>query len=133
MDRVSDAVQVRKPADYIFRTAINVAKDRKRSDGRLLTSSEVDALIDVPDESPDAFAIVSDRFELNEFGKALAELSERRRDVFVAAHVEQLPHEEIAKKFGINARTVAFDLQHAMEHLSRRLGRKVIRKFGPKA
>ena len=133
MDLVSDAVYVKKPADYIFRAAINVAKDRKRSEGRLLSASEIDAIIDVPDESPDSFAVVADRFELSEFNKALAELSERRRGVFVAAHIELLPHEEIAKRFGINARTVAFDLQHAMEHLSRRLGRKVIRKYGPKA
>lgn len=132
MDRVSDAVTVRSPIDYIFRAAINVAKDRRKADSRLLSANEIAAIVDIPDESPDSFAIVSDRLEFDEFGKALSELSERRREVFLAAHVEQTPHEEIAKRFGINARTVAFDLQHAMEHLSRRLGRKVVRRFGPR-
>jgi RNA polymerase sigma-70 factor (ECF subfamily) len=133
MDRVSDSAPVRSPADYIFRAAINVAKDRRKGDSRLLSANEIAAIVDIPDESPDSFAIVSDRLEFDEFSKALSELSDRRRRVFIAAHIEQLPHDEIAKQFGINARTVAFDLQHAMEHLSRRLGRKVIRKFGPKA
>jgi RNA polymerase sigma-70 factor, ECF subfamily len=132
MDRVSDTVPVRSPADYIFRTAINVAKDRRKSDSRLLSASEIAAIVDIPDDGPNAFEIVADRLEFDEFGKALSELSERRRQVFIAAHIEQIPHDEIAKRFGINARTVAFDLQHAMEHLSLRLGRKVFRRFGPK-
>jgi RNA polymerase sigma-70 factor (ECF subfamily) len=132
IDRVSESTPVRSPADYIFRTAINVAKDRKKSDRRLLSANEIAAITDIPDETPDSFAIVSNRLEFDEFSKALSELSTRRRQVFIAAHVEQVPHEEIAKRFGINARTVAFDLQHAMEHLSHRLGRKVVRKFGPK-
>lgn len=132
IDRVSDAVNVRSPADYLFRAAINAAKDRRKSDSRLLSSNEIAAIIDIPDERPDPFTIVADRLELEDFSDALAELSDRRRQVFIAAHVENLTHEEIAQRFGINARTVAFDLQHALEHLGRRLGRKVLRKFGPK-
>jgi RNA polymerase sigma-70 factor (ECF subfamily) len=132
MERVSDAMSVRSPVDYIFRTAINVAKDRRKSDNRLLSANEIAAIVDIPDDGPNAFEIVADRAEFDEFGKALSELSERRRQVFIAAHIEQIPHDEIAKRFGINARTVAFDLQHAMEHLSQRLGRKVVRRFGPK-
>jgi len=50
----------------------------------------------------------------------------------VAAHIEQLAHSEIAARFGINVRTVEFDLQHVMEHLARRLQRKVVRRFGPR-
>jgi RNA polymerase sigma-70 factor (ECF subfamily) len=132
IDRVSDGVPVQSPVDYIFRSAINVAKDRRKSDSRLLKAAEIAAIIDIPDDRPDAFAIVSDRADLNEFGKALSELSDRRRQVFLAAHVEQVSHEEIAKRFGINVRTVAFDLQYSMQHLAHRLGRKVIRRFGPR-
>jgi RNA polymerase sigma-70 factor (ECF subfamily) len=59
-------------------------------------------------------------------------LPARRRNVFVAAHIEHLAHSEIANRFGINVRTVEFDLQHVMEYLARRLGRKVVRRFGPR-
>lgn len=133
VDRVSETVSVHSPADYLFRTAINVAKDRRKSDARLLSAAEIAAITDIPDERPDPSMIVEGRLELKDLEKALAELPDRRRQVFIAAHIEQLPHCEIADRFGINVRTVEFDLQHAMEHLSRRMGRKVIRRFGPRA
>ncbi len=132
VEQVSDAVSVRSPTDYLFRTAINVAKDKRKRDSRLLSSAEIAVICAIPDDGPDPSAITESRFELKELDKALSELPERRREVFIAAHVEQIPHSEIAARFGINARTVEFDLQHAIEHLSRRLGRKVVRRFGPR-
>ncbi len=133
MDRVSDSVAVQSAASYIFRMAINIAKDRRRKDSRHLNNAEIAAIMDIPDDAPDAFEIVSNRHEFEAFGKSLSELSDRRRAVFLAVHVENASHQEIAKRFDINVRTVAFDLQHTMEHLSRRLGRKAIRRFGPRA
>ncbi|WP_454629740.1 RNA polymerase sigma factor [Bradyrhizobium cenepequi] len=132
VDRVSDAVPIHSPVDYLFRTALNVAKDRRKSDRHLLNSAEIAAIMDVPDDRPDPAMVVEARIELTEFQKALAELPARRRDVFIAAHLDHLPHREIATRFGINVRTVDFDLQHAMEHLSRRLGRSVLRRLGPR-
>jgi RNA polymerase sigma-70 factor (ECF subfamily) len=132
VDRVSEAVTVHSPADYIFRTAINVAKDRRRSDAHLLSAAEIAAITDIPDESPDPSVIAGARLELKELDRVLMELPARRRQVFIAAHIEQLPHDQIATRFGINVRTVEFDLQHTMEHLSLRLGRKVTRRFGPR-
>lgn len=132
VERVPDAASVHSPADYLFRTAINVAKDRRRSQARLLSASEIAAITDIPDETPDPSIVVDARLELKALERALAELPARRRDVFIAAHVEQLPHDQIARRFGINVRTVEFDLQHAIEHLSRRLGRPVIRRYGPR-
>lgn len=132
MDRVSDAVSIRSAASYILRMAINVAEDRRRSDSRLLGDAEIEAILDVPDDAPDVFSIVADRHEFDAFSKALLELSDRRREVFMAVHIDHLSHQEIALRLGVTTRTVAFDLQHAMEHLSRRLGRKVVRRFGPR-
>ncbi|MGY3603722.1 MULTISPECIES: RNA polymerase sigma factor [unclassified Bradyrhizobium] len=133
VDRVSDAVPIHSPVDYLFRTALNVAKDRRKSDRHLLNASEIAAIMDViPDDRPDPAMVTESRIELTEFQKALAELPARRRDVFIAAHLDHQPHREIADRFGINVRTVDFDLQHAMEHLSRRLGRTVLRRLGPR-
>lgn len=132
VERVTDSVQLRSPLDYLFRTALNVAKDRRKKDRHLLSAAEIDAIMEIPDDQPDPSMVVESRIELKAFEKAIGELSPRRRDVFVCAHVDQLPHREIAARFGINVRTVEFDLQYAMEHLSRRLGRKVLRRFGPR-
>jgi RNA polymerase sigma factor (sigma-70 family) len=131
-DRVSDAVSVRSPADYLFRIAINVARDRRKRDSRLLSETDIAAIMDIPDAGPDPSMVVESRNEFEAFEKALAELPERRRKVFLSAHLEQLPHREIARRFGINVRTVEFDLQYAMEHLGRRLERQVTRRFGPR-
>ncbi len=133
IERVSEAMPINSPADYLFRIAINVAKDRRKGDSRLLNAAEISAICDIADEGPDPLEVLESRLELEELGKALAELTDRRRSVFAAAHVEQVPHSLIAKRLGINVRTVEFDLQHVMEHLSRRLGRQVIRRFGPKS
>ncbi|MGJ4895377.1 MULTISPECIES: RNA polymerase sigma factor [unclassified Bradyrhizobium] len=132
-DRVSDAIPVRSPVDYLFRMALNLAKDHRKSERRLLNASEIEAIMALPDERPGPAAEVEARFELEQFEKALAELPPRKRDVFICAHLELMPHREIAQRFSINVRTVEFDLQHAMEHLGRRLGRKVVRRFGPRA
>jgi RNA polymerase sigma-70 factor (ECF subfamily) len=126
-------VSVRSPADYLFRIAVNVARDRRKRDSRLLGEAEIAGIMDIPDEGPDPSMVVESRSEFEEFEKALAELPDRRRKVFLAAHLEQLPHRDIAQRFGVNVRTVEFDLQYAMEHLSRRLGRQVTRRFGPRA
>lgn len=132
VERVSEEVTVHSPVDYLFRVAINIARDRRKSDGRLLSASEIAAIMDIPDERPDPSTVAEGRIEVGELEKALAQLPARRREVFVCAHLEQLPHNEIASRFGVNVRTVEFDLRHALEFLSRRLGRKVIRRFGPR-
>jgi RNA polymerase sigma-70 factor, ECF subfamily len=128
VDRVSEAVTVHSPADYLVRVAINVARDRRKSDRRLLGTSEIAAIMDIPDDNPDPSAVVESRIEVGELEKALAQLPPRRREVFVSAHLEHLSHSDIAARFGINVRTVEFDLRYALEHL----GRKVIRRFGPR-
>lgn len=133
VDRVPDAVELKSPLDYLFRTALNVAKDRRKGDKHLLSAAEIDAIMDLADEGPDPSVVAQSRIELQEFQNALAELPPRQRDVFVAAHLEHSPHRDIAQRLGINVRTVDFDLQHAMEHLSQRLGRKILRRFGPRA
>jgi hypothetical protein len=52
LDRVTDAMSVRSPADYIFRTAISNAKDRQVQNYHV-SASEIDALLGVCDEEPD--------------------------------------------------------------------------------
>jgi len=135
VERVSENTSVHSPGDYLFRTAINVARDRQRSDSRRarLSADDIAAICDIPDESPDPSVALECRLEIEALDKALRELPVRRRAVFMAANIEQISHSEIAKRFGVNARTVEFDLRHALEHLSRRLGRKLVRRFGPRS
>lgn len=133
IDGVSEAVSLRSPREYLHRTAVNIVKDRRKSDRHLLSVADIASVCDLHDQSPDPSTTVEARLELRELDKALRELPERRRRVFMAAHIEQVTHAEIAVRFGINIRTVELDLRHTLEHLSRRVGRKITRRFGPRS
>jgi RNA polymerase sigma-70 factor (ECF subfamily) len=67
LDRVTDAVTVHSPADYIFRTAINVAKDRQKAQRYRVTASEIDLLLDVSDETPDPARVAEARSEIEAY------------------------------------------------------------------
>jgi RNA polymerase sigma-70 factor (ECF subfamily) len=133
LDRVSDAVAVRSPKAYLFRTAINVARDRRRAGSYRISAAEVDALLDVVDEAPDPARVVEARSEVEALKQALTELTPRQRHIFLAAVVEELPHREIAKRLGIHVRTVQLDLTQALKYCAGRLKRKLTRRFGPGA
>jgi RNA polymerase sigma-70 factor (ECF subfamily) len=130
VDQVSNAVPVQRPRDFLFRIAVNIAIDRRRAERRLLTSGEVDALVQVADDAPDPARIVEAREELRRLEAALAELPSRRRAIFHAALVKKIPDREIARQLGVNVRTVEMDLKRALQHCAARLGRKLFRRGG---
>ena len=51
LEGVPESTDVRSPADYIFRTAINVAKNSRKAQSYRVSAAEIDALIAVSDES----------------------------------------------------------------------------------
>jgi len=132
LDRATETTEVKSPKAYLFRIAINVARDRMRARRHRVSTSEIDDLLDVVDEAPDPSRVVEARLEVEALKDALMELSPRQRQIFLAAVVEELPHREIAKRLGINARTVQIDLTHALKFCAVRLKRKLIRRFGPR-
>lgn len=120
---------VRSPKAYLFRIAVNIASDRRRAESRRLTADEVDSLLDLPDDQPDAERVIEGRSEIMLLRRAIAELPERRRRVLLWSRVDGLPHREIAKRIGVTVRTVETDLKQALEHCAQRLQRRVPPKF----
>ncbi len=112
---------VRNPISYLFRIATNIAVDRQRTDARRLLATEIEALLDLPDDTPDPARIVEARSELEALERALAEMPERRRAIFKAALLDKVPRREIAKRFGVSIRTVDTEIQRALEYGARRL------------
>lgn len=115
--------EVRSPKAYLFRIALNIAADRRRAEKRRLTSDEVDALLDIPDDRPDAARVIEDRSEVNLLRHAIAELPERRRRVLTLSRIDGMPNREIAVLLGVTVRTVETDLKQAVEHCADRLKR----------
>jgi RNA polymerase sigma-70 factor (ECF subfamily) len=130
LEGIREIGPVRSPKGYLFRIALNIANDRRRAESRRLTVDEVDRLLDIPDDRPDAARVMEDRSEVEMLRRAIAELPERRRKVLVLARVEGVPNREIAERLGVTVRTVEIDLKQAVEHCAERLKRRLPDKFG---
>lgn len=130
LDRVTDAVPVRSPADYLFRIAINVAKDRQRARTYRISVTEVDALLDVCDDQPDAARVVEARSEIAAFKCALAELPDRPRRVLEGISIEGATAQDVAARLQVSLRTVENDLSLALRHCATALGRRMVRRPG---
>ena len=130
VEQMQNPPVVNSPKDYLFRIALNVATDRRRIEKRLLSLEAVEALLEIPDVSPDAAAVFEGRQDIEALDHALAELPDRTRQVFVAAVVRNMPDHEIAEKLDVSVRTVEIDLRTALKHCALRLGRTLVRRAG---
>ncbi|HXH42641.1 MAG TPA: RNA polymerase sigma factor [Bradyrhizobium sp.] len=130
--RGGDVGLVQNAENYLFRIALNVAADRREAESRRLSQVEVHAVLHVADDALDPERIAEAHSEFTALERALAELTPRRRDIFILARVEEMPHDEIARRFRISPRMVEKELSRALDHCAARLERNVVRRFGPR-
>lgn len=114
-------IAVRQPESYLYRMALNVAVDRHRADIRWFDKVELEALLRSDDDQLDPEHIVAMKSEMAALERVLAELPARRRAVFMAALVEELPYRDIAKRFGISLRSVEREMGRAFDHCGKHL------------
>lgn len=111
--------------EYLFETASNVAADYHRHWARSRRAGHHDEYNDeihaIEDFSPDR--IHEGREELAALYKALLELPERSRVIFVLFRFERMQKAEIAKRVGLSLSAVEKSLVRATDHLCDRLGR----------
>lgn len=116
---------VANPLSYLRRMAANLAVDHRRSpERRLLDAADVHDLLDLAADAPSPEDIAAAREEMAALRRALDELPERRRAMFVAARVQDMPHKAIAARHGVSVRTVESEVARALEHCAKRLGRR---------
>jgi RNA polymerase sigma-70 factor, ECF subfamily len=130
LERVSSTIEVHSPADYIFRTAVNIAKNNKKAQSRRVSAAEVEALIDLLDESPDPGRIVEARSDIEAFKRALTRLPERPREVLRLLSLEGKTVQETATILNVSVRTVQMDLQTATKHCALSLDRPLLQRLG---
>jgi RNA polymerase sigma factor (sigma-70 family) len=123
---------VHNPKAYLYRVALNVATDRRRVDKSWLGKAELEALFQRAQDDLDPARIAEARAELYALAQALEGLSPRRRAIFVAARLEQLPHKAIAERQGVTVRVVDRELKAALDHFSKVLNKKSIPRRGPR-
>jgi RNA polymerase sigma-70 factor (ECF subfamily) len=110
-----------------------MAAGLKRSDARHASRVEIEAAINFAEQAAGPDQIVEGRFDLEMLERAIQELPARRRAILLAARIHEMPIQTIADSFGLSRRSVEMELKRAIEYCAGRLGRQVIRRFGPKA
>jgi RNA polymerase sigma-70 factor (ECF subfamily) len=117
LSRTESIGAVQSPRSYLFRIALNVAEDRRRMERRQRISAiEIESLLELPDHAPTPEQAILGRSDLVAFQTIVDELPERRRVIFLAARVGNVPRQEIADRLGISRQLVAKELRLALEH-----------------
>lgn len=89
LERGGEISSVQSPDSYLFRVAVNIARDHLRAENRRLTTTEVEVLLNIADEAPDAEQILESRSDLEALKMVMAELPARQRAILVAARLEK--------------------------------------------
>jgi RNA polymerase sigma factor (sigma-70 family) len=121
LERGGELSGVRSADTFLYSIAINIALDRVRAEARRLTTSEIETLLDIPDETPDAERTVAARSELEALAAIIGELPVRQQAILLAARVDGLPRQEIADRFEVSVRFVQRELQQAQDYCAARL------------
>jgi RNA polymerase sigma-70 factor (ECF subfamily) len=112
---------ISSPANYLFRIALNIARDRLMSERRYLTAVQIEQMLDLADNSADPGSLAEARSELQLVERLIAELPTRQREILVAIRLDGLPQREIARRLGISLSLVEKELKLAHEYcLTRR-------------
>lgn len=121
LGHVNEAAVIERPKSYLYRMALNAAVDRHRADVRWFDKANLESLLRAEDDQLDPEYIVSMRSEMAALERVLAELPARRRAIFIAALLEELPYRDIARRFGISLRSVEREMSRAFDHCGKRI------------
>ncbi|MEE7455856.1 RNA polymerase subunit sigma-24 [Methylorubrum populi] len=122
----TDPHSVRNDKAFLFQVASNLAADHGRESrrrSRLLTGDEIDAILDIPDDTARPADAAQARLEGQSLARALAEMPPRRADAFRLSRLEGLSHQAIAARLGVSVRTIEAEIRMALDHCAERLGR----------
>lgn len=113
---------VRHPVPYLYRMAINLAKNRRRHE-TFLKAVPTERIDEIPDQAPSPERIAGDHLEMERALAALEALPAQRREIFLARWRDDKLLTEIAGDFGLHKRTVQKELTRAEQYLRSALGR----------
>lgn len=130
LDNVPDTTEVQSPPHYLFRAAVNVAKNRHKAGSYRVSPAEIDAEFKIADTAPTPAQIAEERSDFEAFERALRELPERQRRVLQLVALDGKSAQEAAAQLGITVRTLTSDYTQALEHCATSIGRPVVRRIG---
>lgn len=132
LDKMSPADPIDRPYPYILRTAYNLGLRYRQRTNRIPTVDDARSALGLVDEAPDPARVWEGRAELEMLKQAMKELTPRRQHILLASRLDGIPLHEIAAHHGISRRMAERELKDALNHCAARLGRKIVRRFGPR-
>jgi RNA polymerase sigma-70 factor (ECF subfamily) len=124
--RAAPAAVLRDPRAYLYRTALNLLTDQRRSaarDAAVAAPPGPDMLEALPDPAPSPERHALSREELEVLRRAIDTLPERRREIFLMHKLDNLGYAEIAERLGIAKNTVEVQMVRALAHCRQALDR----------
>src|SRR5690606_21094793 len=117
-----DGDEMRHADAYVFQMAANLLRDRARRLGvRAAAAPSLAASENSVEEiSPERVLLGKQRLAALE--RALGELPERTRTIFVLHRFEEYKYSEIARRLGVSVSSVEKHMMEAMRHLRARTG-----------
>jgi RNA polymerase sigma-70 factor (ECF subfamily) len=123
LSQLEDVTAVAKPDHYLFATASNALKDRARRAETRRVAAHVpfeESEHGGSDFAPDR--VLAGKETLERVKKALLDLPERTRDIFVLRAFEEQRMAVIAQSLGISRRAAEKHYVRAMKHLTEVIG-----------
>jgi RNA polymerase sigma factor (sigma-70 family) len=121
LERGGELTTVRNLDTYLYTMAVNIAREIRRTENRRLTTSEIETLLEIVDEAPDAARTVEAHAELEVLAAIIEELPTRQQAILLAARLDGMPRRDIAQRFGVSVRFVQRELQEAHDYCAARL------------
>jgi RNA polymerase sigma-70 factor (ECF subfamily) len=123
LSRLDPATEIHNIEAFIFRTAVNLLRDRAR---RAHAHVEVTELLPTDPEpaagEPTPERVLEAKVELKRVMDALGALSEKTRHIFILRRLEQMSCADIASFYGISVSAVEQHITRALAHLARTVG-----------
>lgn len=105
--------QVQHPHSYLVTSALHTAIDQLRSDARWVSTAEIDALFELPDQQPGPEEQLEAKQQLQQLMQALEALPARQCALLIDARVHGLSSAELAQKWNISASMVRREIRQA--------------------
>ena len=124
LQQVPQVETLESPRGYLFRTAINLARDTKRQRRRrndMSNGSDAGTAEDVPSEAPTAYQVLKGEQELAIIRLAIAELNPTCRQVFILHRFGNATYGQIAERLGVSVSMIEKHVSAALAHLKSRL------------
>lgn len=124
LQQVPEVETLESPRGYLFRTAINLARDTKRQRRRrhdMSNGSDASSADEVPSDAPTAYQVLKGEQELAIIRRAITELNPTCRQVFILHRFGNATYSQIAERLGVSVSMIEKHVSAALAHLKSRL------------